>query len=81
MEPPIIEPQRQSLLRSFGFMLGIVIVLALTLLLFVAMMQPVLTEFGEMTLLLSITAGISLLVGMVAYHFGWFNAPAACAGP
>lgn len=73
MEPPIIEPQRQSLLRSFGFMLGIIIVLALTLLLFVAMMQPVLTEFGEMTLLLSITAGISLLVGMVAYHFGWFQ--------
>jgi signal transduction histidine kinase len=73
MEPQIIEPQRQSLLRSFGFMLGIVIVLALTLFLFVAMMQPVLTEFSEMTVLLSITAGISLLVGMVAYHFGWFQ--------
>lgn len=73
MEPPIIEPQRQSLLRSLGFMLGIVIVLALTLLIFVAMMQPVLTEFSEMTLLLSITAGISVLVGMIAYHFGWFQ--------
>lgn len=73
MEPPIIEPQRQSLLRSLGFMLGIVIVLALTLLLFVTMMQPVLTEFSEMTLLLSITAGISVLVGMIAYHFGWFQ--------
>lgn len=73
MQPHVIEPQRQSLLRSFGFMLGIIIVLALTLLLFVALMQPVLTEFGEMTLLLSITAGISLLIGMVAYHFGWFQ--------
>ena len=73
MQPQVIEPQRQSLLRSITFLLGIVVVLALTLLLFVAMMQPVLTEFSEMTLLLSITAGISLLVGMVAYHFGWFQ--------
>ena len=73
MQPQVLEPQRQSLLRSITCLLGIVVVLALTLLLFVAMMQPVLTEFGEMTLLLSITAGISLLIGMVAYHFGWFQ--------
>ena len=46
MQPQVIEPQRQSLLRSITFLLGIVVVLALTLLLFVAMMQPVLTEFA-----------------------------------
>jgi signal transduction histidine kinase len=73
MPPQVIEPQRQSLLRSISFLLGIVVVVALTLLIFVAIMQPVLTEFSEMTLLLSITAGISVLVGMVAYHFGWFQ--------
>ncbi|MCE7981265.1 MAG: sensor histidine kinase [Caldilinea sp. CFX5] len=73
MQPQVIEPQRQSLLRSVTFLLGIVIVLVLTLLLFVAMMQPVLADFSAMTVLLSITAGISLLVGLVAYHFGWFQ--------
>jgi len=49
------------------------IVLVLTLMLFVTIMQPVLEEFSAMTVLLSITAGISLLVGVVAYHFGWFQ--------
>lgn len=73
MQPHVIEPQRQSLLRSIRFLLGIIAVLALTLLLFAAMMQPVLAEFSAMTVLLSITAGISLLVGLVAYHFGWFQ--------
>ena len=73
MSPQVIEPQRQSLLRSLRFLLGIIVVLALTLLLFVTMMQPVLTEFSAMTVLLSITAGISLLVGLAAYHLGWFQ--------
>ena len=45
MSPQTIEPQRQSLIRSVRFLLGIVVVVALTLLLFVTMMQPVLTEF------------------------------------
>lgn len=73
MQPQIIEPQRQSFLRSIRFLLGIIVVVALTLLLFVAMMQPVLAEFSAMTVLLSITAGISLLVGLAAYHVGWFQ--------
>ena len=66
MSPQTIEPQRQSLIRSLRFLLGIIVVVALTLLLFVTMMQPVLTEFSAMTVLLSITAGISLLVGLAA---------------
>ncbi|MBX3010320.1 MAG: HAMP domain-containing protein [Caldilineaceae bacterium] len=73
MQPTMIEPQRQSLLHSLRFLLGIVAVVALTLLLFVTMMQPVLAEFSAMTVLLSITAGISLLAGLAAYHFGWFQ--------
>lgn len=73
MQSQIVEPKRQSLLRSLRFLLGIVVVLVLTLMLFVAMMQPVLEEFSAMTVLLSITAGISLLVGLAAYHFGWFQ--------
>ncbi|MEZ4734710.1 MAG: hypothetical protein R3E79_47065 [Caldilineaceae bacterium] len=80
MEPRIVEPKRQSLLRSLRFLLGIVAVLALTLLLFVTIMQPVLTEFSEMTLLLSMTAGISLLVGWSPITSAGFNAPAGCAG-
>ncbi len=73
MNAQIVEPKRQSLLHSLRFLLGIIVVLALTLLLFVAMMQPVWAEFGAMTLLLSITAGISWLAGLAAYHFGWFQ--------
>lgn len=73
MQSRLIEPQRQSFLRSLRFLLGIIGVLALTLLLFVTTMQPVIEEFSAMTLLLSITAGISLLIGLAAYHFGWFE--------
>lgn len=73
MHAKIIEPQRQSFLRSLRFLLGIIVVVALTLLLFVTLMEPVLAEFSAMTVLLSITAGISLLVGLAAYHFGWFE--------
>lgn len=73
MQSQIVEPKRQSLLRSLRFLLGIIAVLALTLMLFVALMQPVLAEFSAMTLLLSVTAGISVTVGLAAYHFGWFQ--------
>jgi len=73
MRAQIVEPKRQSLLRSLRFLLGIIVVLVLTLLLFVTLMQPVLAEFSAMTVLLSITAGISWLTGLAAYHLGWFQ--------
>ncbi|MEZ4614132.1 MAG: hypothetical protein R2867_01270 [Caldilineaceae bacterium] len=69
----LIQPKRQPLHLSLRFLAGIVFTFALTLLIFVLAMQPVLAEFGEMTLLLGITAGISLLAGLVAYYFGWFQ--------
>lgn len=69
----IVEPKRQSLLRSLRFLLGIIAIVALTLFLFAALMRPVLAEFSAMTGLLSITSGISLFIGLVAYHFGWFQ--------
>lgn len=69
----LIEPKRQPLYLSLRFLAGIILTFALTLFLFVIMMQPVLAEFGEMTILLGATAGISLLAGLAAYYFGWFE--------
>ncbi|MEZ4868467.1 MAG: ATP-binding protein [Caldilineaceae bacterium] len=71
MQVQIVEATRQPVLRSLRFMLGIILALALTLMIFVMIMQPVLEEFSAMTMLLSITAGISLVAGLTAYHFGW----------
>lgn len=73
METRIIRPKRQPLLLSLRFLLGVILTFALTLVIFVLVMQPVLAEFGAMTLLLGITAFISLLVGLSAYYLGWFQ--------
>lgn len=69
----IVRSKRQPLYLSLRFVAGIIFTFALTLFIFVIMMRPVLAEFGEMTLLLGITAGISLFVGLAAYYFGWFE--------
>ncbi len=73
MRNRLIQPKRQPIYLSLRFLVGIILTFALTLFLFVVMMQPVLAEFGEMTLLLGITAGISLIAGLAAYYFGWFE--------
>ena len=69
----LILPKRQPLYLSLRFLAGVILTFALTLFLFVIMMQPVLAEFGEMTLLLGATAGVSLIAGLAAYYFGWFE--------
>lgn len=69
----IVRSQRQPLYLSLRFLAGILLTFAITLLIFVITMRPVLVEFREMTLLLGATAGISLLVGLAAYYFGWFE--------
>jgi signal transduction histidine kinase len=73
MRHRLIAPKRQPLHLSLRFLVGVILTFALTLFLFVVMMQPVLAEFGEMTILLGITAGISLVAGLAAYYFGWFE--------
>lgn len=69
----IVRIKRQPLYLSLRFLAGIILAFALTLFLFVISMRPVLAEFGEMTMLLGITAGISLIAGLAAYYFGWFE--------
>ncbi|MCB0080958.1 MAG: HAMP domain-containing histidine kinase [Caldilineaceae bacterium] len=69
----IVRSRRQPLYLSLRFLAGILLTFALTLFLFVITMRPVLAEFREMTLLLGATAGISLLAGLAAYYFGWFE--------
>lgn len=72
-QPQIVRSKRQPLYLSLRFLAGIILTFAFTLFIFVVMMRPVLSEFGEMTMLLGITAGISLVAGLAAYYFGWFE--------
>ncbi len=68
-----IYPPRQSYGLLLRFMGGIVLALAITLLIFVALMRPPLDEFQAMTLFLSATSAISVIAGFVAYRFGWLQ--------
>ncbi len=69
----IVRAKRQPLRLSLRFMVGVFLTFAVTLLVFALTMRPVLAEFGEMTLLLGGTAGLSLVMGLAAYYFGWFE--------
>lgn len=73
MSHRIVQPKRQPLYLSISFLAGVVLAFALTLFVIVVLMQPVLAEFSEMTILLGATAGISLLAGFLAYYGGWFQ--------
>jgi len=73
MHDRLIQPKRQPLYLTLRFLVSVLFAFALTLFVFVVMMRPVFAEFGEMTLLLGITAGISLCAGLAAYYFGWFE--------
>jgi len=55
------------------FLIGILIILAISLGFFAILMLPPLRELGLMALYLSGTALISGSVGYVAYRFGWIN--------
>ena len=55
------------------FLLGVILILALTLITFFLMMSPPLNEIGLMAGFLSITAIISGLAGFAAYRLGWMN--------
>ena len=55
------------------FVIGILVILAISLGFFAVLMLPPLKELGLMALYLSGTALISALAGYVAYRFGWIN--------
>ena len=55
------------------FVISILLIVAITLGVFIAIMLPPMSELGLMALYLSITALVSALVGYIAYRFGWIN--------
>jgi signal transduction histidine kinase len=67
----VIQPTRQPLTLFLRFMVGVVVTLALTLLIFYLAMRPPAVEFQSMVLFLTITALISFVVVFLAYRLGW----------
>jgi signal transduction histidine kinase len=55
------------------FALGILIILAISLALFILLMAPPMSELGLMALFLGLTALVSALAGYTAYRLGWIN--------
>ncbi|HXQ38423.1 MAG TPA: hypothetical protein VN843_30765, partial [Anaerolineales bacterium] len=55
------------------FALGIILILAISLALFILLMSPPMSELGLMALFLGITALVSALAGYAAYRLGWIN--------
>lgn len=55
------------------FAIGVLLILAISLGIFVLIMVPPMSELGLMALYLGITALVSALVGYLAYRFGWIN--------
>jgi len=60
-----------SLLTRFA--IGILLIVAISLGIFILIMVPPMSELGLMALYLGITALVSALAGYVAYRFGWIN--------
>lgn len=55
------------------FILGVLLIVALSLAIFKMIMAPPLSELGLMALFLGITACVSALAGYAAYRLGWMN--------
>lgn len=55
------------------FALGIILILAISLTLFVLLLAPPMSELRLMALFLGITALVSALAGYTAYRMGWIN--------
>lgn len=55
------------------FALGILLILAISLALFIWLMAPPMSELGLMALFLGITALVSALAGYAAYRMGWIS--------
>lgn len=55
------------------FAIGVLLIVAVSLGIFVLLMVPPMSELGLMALYLGITALVSALAGYAAYRFGWIN--------
>lgn len=55
------------------FAIGVLLIVAISLGIFVLIMVPPMSELGLMALYLGITALVSALAGYAAYRFGWIN--------
>ena len=55
------------------FAVGVLLIVAISLGIFVLIMVPPMSELGLMALYLGITALVSALAGYAAYRFGWIN--------
>lgn len=55
------------------FVLGVILVVALSLWIFTLLMQPSVSEIGLMAVFLSITAVLSILAGYAVYRLGWLE--------
>jgi signal transduction histidine kinase len=59
--------------KTLGYLLGIILILVLSLVLFYELMRPHTADLSLMVQLLSITAIISALAGYAAYRLGWIE--------
>lgn len=55
------------------FAIGVLLIVAISLGIFILIMTPPMNELGLMALYLGITALVSALAGYAAYRFGWIN--------
>jgi signal transduction histidine kinase len=53
--------------------LGVLLIVAISLVIFKLLMAPPMSELGLMALFLGITAFVSTLAGLAAYRFGWIH--------
>jgi signal transduction histidine kinase len=66
----ILTPRPALPLR---YIVGVLLVMFVTLLVFWLLMQPPLNELGLMALYLSATALVSIILGYIAYRTGWLS--------
>lgn len=69
----LITSDQRSWTRFLGFITGIILVVAGTLLLFFAAMRPGEQDLRNMTLFLSATALVTVIASLIAYQIGLFN--------
>lgn len=69
----LIQRSRQPWTPLLRFLVSIALILALTLAVFVLIMEPPKADFRGMILFLSATAIVSLLAGYTVYQLGWIN--------
>ena len=68
-----VMPKNWQQSVSVRYALGVLGIVALSLLIFNLLMRPPFSDFGLMALFLSITALVSGMVGYGSYRLGWMQ--------